>query len=53
MYRAEYENDEFEILLADNDEDAIAEAFTLESEKGILFNVVLIDEDYDEIKTIY
>lgn len=52
-YRADYENDEFEMIIADSDDNALAEAFALEEKLGTLFNVFLVDDDFEEIKTIF
>lgn len=49
-YRVELENDEFEIIQADTDEEAIKRAL---EEYELVFNIVLLDKDYDEVKTIY
>lgn len=49
-YRIELENDEFEIIQADTDEEAIERAL---EEYELVFNIVLLDKNYDEVKTIY
>lgn len=51
IYRAEIEDDNFEIIRADDEQDAINQYFNLEEEHE-LFNLVELDEDYNEIKTI-
>lgn len=53
MYKADYEDDNFEVIYADNDKEAMEEAEKYENEHGILFNVYEIDDDYNEIRTIY
>lgn len=53
MYKAEYEDENFEMILADNDNEAMKEAGRYESEHGIVFNLFEIDENYDEIRTVY
>ena len=53
MYKAIYEDEEFEIIYADNDNEAMKEADKYESEHGIVFNLFEIDEDYDEVRTVY
>ena len=54
QYKAEYENDDtFEIIIADNDNDAIEQAKIYEDNNGILFNVVLLDDNYNEIKIVF
>jgi hypothetical protein len=50
-YRAEIEEDNFEIILADNEEEAIKQYFEL-GEKHELFNLVELDADYNEVRTI-
>lgn len=52
-YKAEYENDNFEMILADSDKDALKEAFENEEEHGTLFNVYLLNDNDKEIKTIF
>ena len=53
MYKAVYEDDEFEIIYAANDNEAMKEADKYESEHGIIFNLFEIDEDYDDVRTVY
>ena len=53
MYKAIYEDEEFEIIYADNDNEAMKEADKYESEHGIVFNLFEIDKDYDEVRTVY
>lgn len=48
-YKAEYEDDEMEIFEAANYNEAEKEAYRLESAHGSLFNLLLLDENYDEI----
>lgn len=50
-YRAEIEDDNFEIILADSEEDAINQYFELE-EKHDLFNLIELNDDYNEVRTI-
>lgn len=52
-YKAEYEDEEFEIIYSDNDNEAMKEADKYESQHGIVFNLFEIDENYDEIRTVY
>lgn len=53
MYRAEYaDEDVMEIILADNDMDALGEAWEMEKEHGTLFSLALLDEDYNVQRTI-
>ena len=53
MYKAEYEDENFEIIHADNDREAMKEAEKYEEEHGIVFNLFEIDENYDEVRTVY
>lgn len=50
-YRAEIEDDNFEIILADSEEDAINHYFEL-GEKHDLFNLIELNDDYNEVRTI-
>ena len=53
IYRAEYANEDvMEIILADNDIDALSEAWEMEKEHGALFSLVLLDEDYNTIREV-
>lgn len=52
MYKAVYADEEFEIIYAVNDCQAMKAAFRYESEHGLVFNLFEIDENYDEIRTV-
>ena len=52
-YKAEYENEQFEVFTASNHKKAIEEALAMEGENGTLFYVFLLDEEYNEVKTIF
>lgn len=53
IYRAEYENESFEIFEAENDDEALEQAWSYESENGSLFNLFEVTNDtYEEIRTI-
>lgn len=53
LYRAEYaDEDVMEIILADNDMDALSEAWEMEKEHGTLFNLALLDEEYNIIREV-
>lgn len=52
-YKAEFEDEELEIMKCDNDTDAMTEAESYEEEHGILFNLYELNEDYEEIRTVY
>ena len=52
-YRAEFEDENFEMILADSDNEAMENAFNLEEEHGTLFNVFLLDDDYNEVMTVF
>ena len=53
MYKADYADENFEIILADNDHEAMKEAESYEAQHGIVFNLYEIDENYNEIRTVY
>lgn len=54
IYKAEYADDEIEVFsYCDNDCEAMKEAEMYESEHGTLFNLFEVDEDYNEIRTVY
>lgn len=52
MYKAVYEDEEFEIIYASNDNEAMKASYKYESEHGLIFNLFEIDENYDEIRTV-
>ena len=52
-YKAEFEDCNFEMILADNDNDAVENAFELEEEHGTLFNVFLLDDNDNEVRTVF
>lgn len=52
IYRAEYADENFEIIDREKDDDALREAWSYELEHGILFNLSEVNEDYDEVRTI-
>ena len=51
-YEAEFGDDEMEIILEYNDDEALREGWKLEKEHGTLFNLYLLDDDYNRVKTI-
>lgn len=53
MYKADYADENFEIIYADNDRKAMEEAEKYEEEHGTVFNLFEIDENYEEIRTVY
>lgn len=53
MYKAVYADDNFEIIQANNDIEAIQEAERYEAEHGDLFNIWEINNDYEEIRMIF
>lgn len=53
MYKAEYEDENFEIIYANDDREAMTEAIKYEDEHGIIFNLFEIDKNYDEIRMVY
>ena len=52
-YRAEFEDENFEMILADSDNEAFETAKEMEEEHGTLFNVFLLDDDYNEVRTVF
>ena len=48
-YRVELKDDDFEIIFASTDEKAIEKAL---DEYETVFNIFLLDDDYNEIKTL-
>ncbi len=52
-YRADYEDENFEMITAASNDEAITKGFGFEEEHGILFNVTLVDEDYNDVETIF
>ncbi len=54
MYKADYADEEFEIIdCCETDTQAMREAYKFESVHGDLFNLFEIDENYNEIRTIF
>lgn len=54
IYKAEYADENFEIFsYCNSDADAMREAEKYEREHGTLFGLFEVDEDYEEIRTIY
>lgn len=51
-YRAELEDDNFEIILADDENDALKQYWELEDEGHDLFNLIELDDEYNEVRTI-
>lgn len=49
FYKFELEDDEFEILQFDSDEEAIQEALN----RNDVFNIIKIDNDFNDIECIY
>ena len=52
MYKAELEDDNFEIILAENENEALEECWRLEEQGHDVYNLFELDENYNEIKTI-
>lgn len=52
-YSAEYEDGEFEIILAENDRKAFEEAEKEEVEHGLIFNIHEVDENYEEVRLVF
>ena len=54
IYKAEYADGEMEVFsYCNNDKEAMEEAESCEDEHGIVFNLFEVDENYDEIRTVY
>ena len=53
MYKGEYENEQIEIVVALNDSDAVIELESFENEHGCLFNVFEIDDNNNEVRTVF
>ena len=52
-YKVNYADDNFEIVYADNDREAFTEAEEYEKEHGNIFDIFEIDEEYNEIRTVF
>jgi hypothetical protein len=52
-YKAEFADEEMEIFTAETNSQAIDEAYKMEKEHGNVWNIYLLDEDYNEIETIF
>ena len=53
-YKAEFADDEIEVFsYCSNDDEALKEAFSMESEHGTLFNLFEVDEDYNILRTVF
>lgn len=50
VYRVEIEDDNFELIFAESDDEAVSEAI---NDYETVFNVVLLDDDYNEIRTVF
>lgn len=54
LYKAEYEDGEFEIFsYCSDDDEAIFEAQAQEQEHGTLWSVHEVDDNYDEVRTVW
>lgn len=51
-YKADYEDENFEIITAYSDKEAYDQAFSYEDEHGYLFNVFEVNDNYDEIREV-
>lgn len=52
-YRADLEDDNFEMILADSDSEAVEKAYELEEEHGTVFNLYLLDDNDNKIRNIF
>ena len=54
IYKAEYADGEMEVFYyCDKESEAMEEAESYESERGTLFNLFEVDENYDETRTVF
>lgn len=54
IYKAEYADENMEVFsYCDNDREAMEEAESYEEEHGTLFNLLELDENYNEIRTVF
>lgn len=51
-YKAEYADENFELIDSQSDAEAMEEAELYENAHGALFNLFEVDENYNEIRTI-
>lgn len=51
-YRAEIEGGDFELILAENEEEAIKEYWDLEAQGHFCYNLIELDENFEEVRTI-
>lgn len=51
-YKADYEDENFVVITAYSDEEAVDEAFSYENEHGALFNLFEVDDNYDAIREV-
>lgn len=52
-YKVNYADENFEIVYAEDDREAWAEAEKYEEEHGNIFDIFEIDEEYNEIRTVF
>lgn len=52
LYRAEYSDENFELINASTDYEAWKIASEFETRDILLFNIFLLDENFDAVKTI-
>lgn len=52
-YKVNYADENFEIVYADNDREAWEEAEKYEDEHGNIFDIFEIDENYNEVRTVF
>ena len=52
-YRVEIEGDNFEVILANSDDEAMSEMWKIEESGHSVLNLIRLDDDYNEIKTIF
>ena len=53
-YKAEFADDEIEVFsYCSNDDEALKEVFSMESEHRTLFNLFEVEEDYNILRTVF
>ena len=53
IYKAEYIDDEMEVYQDETDLEALTEGYSMEKQHGHLISIFELDEDYNEIRTIF
>ena len=53
MYKAEYIDDSFEIIIAESDNEALAEAYSNETQAKHLVTLYEVNDEYEELRQIF